>query len=97
MLTLDASDYRLIAAVLDRAGVPHDGYVTASLDHALWWAYDVDATDWWRFSHRAVVATGGRALIEGAVATGPGEVVARFTQEALLRPIDVDEPATGAS
>lgn len=64
----------------------------ASLDHAIWFHHDLDATEWLLFDQQSSVAAHGRGLASAQVWTQSGKLVASLTQEALLRP-----PHSGSS
>jgi len=59
--------------------------VFVSLDHAMWFHRPVDLNQWHFIDQRPVTVGQGRGLATAAVWTSEGELVATFTQEALLR------------
>jgi acyl-CoA thioesterase-2 len=85
-----ATDGWLIATAMR----PHDGIgqsmahkqiSTGVVSHALSFHADPDPTDWHLIDHRSVFAGGGRCYGSANVFSSAGELVASFTQEALLR------------
>ena len=56
-----------------------------SLDHALWLHRPFRMDEWLFVDQEPLVAAGGRGLANGKVWTMAGELVASFTQEALMR------------
>ena len=56
-----------------------------SLDHALWMHRPFRMDDWHFVDQEPIVAGGGRGLAHARVWTAGGELVASFTQEALMR------------
>jgi acyl-CoA thioesterase II len=63
----------------------HRELATAVLSHTLSFHRDLDATGWLLIDHESVHAGGGRCHGRGAVFTEAGQLVASFTQDALLR------------
>ena len=62
----------------------HDTFVSASLDHAVWFHRPVRADDWLLFDMRSPFVGGSRGVARGEVFQG-GELVATIAQEGLLR------------
>jgi acyl-CoA thioesterase II len=63
----------------------HRELATAVLSHTLSFHGDLDAAGWHLIDHESVHAGGGRCHGRGAVFTVAGDLVASFTQDALLR------------
>jgi acyl-CoA thioesterase-2 len=61
------------------------GVVFVSLDHALWFHRPIDLNRWHFIDQRPLTVGGGRGVATAMVWTAEGELVASFTQEALLR------------
>lgn len=61
------------------------GLRVASLDHAMWFHRPFDLNSWTLFVTEVRSTTGGRGLASGTVYTEDGQMVATFTQEAMLR------------
>jgi len=65
----------------------HKTLATGVLSHALVFHQDLDANGWHLIDHESVFAGGGRCYGRANVFNEEGELVASFTQEALLRAI----------
>jgi acyl-CoA thioesterase-2 len=63
-----------------------DGYTDASLDHALWFHRPFRVDEWLYYDLKAVINTGGRSLIRGAMYRPDGRLCLSMTQELLIRP-----------
>lgn len=61
------------------------GVVFVSLDHAIWFHAPIDLNEWHFVDQRPVTVGYGRGLATATVWRGSGDLVASFTQEALLR------------
>ena len=62
----------------------HDTFVSASLDHAVWFHRPVRADEWLLFDMRSPFVGGSRGIARGEVFQGD-ELVASIAQEGLLR------------
>lgn len=60
-------------------------FVSASLDHAIWFHHDVDPSDWHLHHMASRLVTGGRGLSVGDIFAADGTHAATVTQEVLLR------------
>ena len=60
-------------------------FMSASLDHAIWFHRPVTASDWHLHEMRSLGLTGSRGLASGSVFAADGTHVATVTQEVLLR------------
>lgn len=60
--------------------------IGASLDHAMWFHRDFDATQWLLFDQESSVSTHSRGFARSQVWTRDGQLVASVAQEALIRP-----------
>ena len=69
------------------------GVVFVSLDHAIWFHRPIDWNQWHFIDQRPVTVGGGRGVATATVWSNEGELVATFTQEALLR---LGDELTGA-
>ena len=61
------------------------GFLSASIDHALWFHRPVTIDDWLLFTQECVVTHGTRGFARGTFFSRSGDVVASCTQEGLLR------------
>lgn len=61
------------------------GFLSASIDHAMWFHRPVDLSDSLLFSQECVVTHGTRGFARGTFFSRDGNVVASCTQEGLLR------------
>ena len=66
-------------------GMAHSEVSTGVLTQSLAFHGDVDARDWLLVDHQVLVSRGGRTSGQGHIFTRDGQLVASFTQEALLR------------
>ena len=62
-----------------------EGTFCVSLDHALWFHEPADLNNWHFIDQQVVVAKNGRGVGNGYVWSQDGQLVASFTQEALIR------------
>lgn len=71
---------------------PHEGrfgsgaFMSASLDHIMWFHRPVRADQWLLYDLAAVATAGGRGLARGAMYTREGLLSVSVAQEALIRP-----------
>jgi len=83
--------YQTDESISDNVLIPFDvswgtpGMSFVSLDHALWLHRPVDLNDWLFVEQWPGVAAHGRGLAHGRVWTRDGDLVASYTQEALMR------------
>jgi acyl-CoA thioesterase-2 len=63
----------------------NDVYMSASLDHAVWFHRPLRADDWLLFDMRPRQLIGSRGLATGDVFTASGELVATVAQQGLVR------------
>ncbi|HCB37254.1 MAG TPA: acyl-CoA thioesterase II [Acidimicrobiaceae bacterium] len=82
----NATDAVLTAHPVQRGGRSMDDvYMTASLDHAIWFHRPVRADEWLMFDLRPHQIIGTRGLATGDVFTAAGELVATVAQQGLVR------------
>ena len=83
--------YQSDESLADNVAVPwgatwgSPGVVFVSLDHAMWFHRPFDLNDWHFVDQRPVTVGRARGTATGTVWNRAGELVASFTQEALLR------------
>jgi acyl-CoA thioesterase-2 len=65
-----------------------DGYLDASLDHAIWFHRPLRVDDWVFFDLACVVNHGSRSLIRGSLYDGDGRLCLSMAQELLIRPVN---------
>lgn len=63
-------------------------FMTASLDHAVWFHRPMRADEWILMDLRAISNSGARGLAMGAMHTREGVLGLSIAQEALIRPLD---------
>lgn len=61
------------------------GFLSASIDHAMWFHRPVNVGEWLLFTQECVVTHGTRGFARGTFFSRDGNVVASCTQEGLLR------------
>lgn len=61
------------------------GFLSASIDHALWFHRPVVLDEWLLFNQECVVTHGTRGFARGTFFSRSGDVIASCTQEGLLR------------
>ncbi|MDP1821204.1 MAG: thioesterase family protein [Acidimicrobiales bacterium] len=89
------SDLAVILAVRPpSAGSGMDGFMGASLDHAVWFHRAVRVDDWLLYDLHAVSNFNARGLARGLLHDRSGRLVASMTQECLIR---TAAPAPGTS
>jgi acyl-CoA thioesterase-2 len=82
-----ASDMSLIDTIL----APHDvrwgddGFMSASLDHCMWFHRPFRADEWLLYDTDSPVATGGRGLARGFLFDREGRLCVSMVQEGLIR------------
>ena len=54
----------------------------------MWFFRDFDFNDWMLFSAESPNTFGARGLVKGNIFTREGKLVASFSQEGLMRPIN---------
>jgi acyl-CoA thioesterase II len=64
-----------------------DRWMSASLDHTMWFHRPVRADEWLLYDLEAVACSNARGLARGTMWTADGHLGVSVTQEALLRPI----------
>jgi acyl-CoA thioesterase-2 len=62
-------------------------FMSASLDHTMWFHRPVRADGWLLYDLEAVACSNARGLARGTMYTQDGHLVVSVTQEALIRPI----------
>ena len=62
-------------------------WMSASLDHTMWFHRPVRADEWLLYDLEAVACSNARGLARGTMYTQDGHLVVSVTQEALIRPI----------
>jgi acyl-CoA thioesterase-2 len=82
-----ASDHTLLGTALRANGIlpGSDGYMGASLDHAMWFHRPPRFDDWLLYVSASDVSQAARGLIMGALFTRDGVQVASVAQEGLIR------------
>ena len=82
-----ASDMTLLDTTILPFGLAWDspGMQMASLDHAMWFHRPFNLNQWHFIDQRPVTVGNGRGLATAKVWDTGGQLVASFTQEALLR------------
>jgi acyl-CoA thioesterase-2 len=63
-------------------------FMTASLDHCLWFHRPVRADEWLFYELEAVAARGARGLSRGEIWTLEGQLAVTVSQETLVRPVE---------
>jgi acyl-CoA thioesterase-2 len=81
------SDLTLLSAALVPHGIPprHEGYLLASLDHAVWFHRPCRVDDWLLYDQSAPSTSNSRGLAVGRLLAADGTLVASVAQEGLLR------------
>ncbi len=82
-----ASDFPIMAPAMHPHPASVIEFLSASLDHAIWFHGDFRMDDWVLFELDSPVMAGARGLGRGLLYTRDGRLVASCTQEALLRPL----------
>ena len=72
-----------------------EGYMDASLDHALWLHRPPRVDEWMFFELNALVNAGGRGVVRGTIHTRYGRLVASMAQELLVRAVEVGAVGRG--
>ena len=67
-------------------------FMSASLDHAVWFHRHVRADEWVLMDLRAISNHGARGLAMGTMHTEDGELGVSIAQEALIRPLLTEVP-----
>jgi acyl-CoA thioesterase-2 len=66
---------------------PWEGFMGASLDHAVWFHRPIRADDWLYYDLHALSDHNARGLARGVIYTRDGTLGVSVTQEALIRPV----------
>ncbi len=82
-----ASDFPLMAPALHPHPASVTEFLSASLDHAIWFHDDFRMDEWVLFELDSPIMAGARGLGRGLLYTRDGRLVASCAQEALLRPL----------
>jgi acyl-CoA thioesterase-2 len=85
------SDHSLLGAIRRPHGGGmglHGDFMSASLDHALWFHRHFRMDQWLLYDQVSPVSAHARGLAMGHFYTQQGELVASVCQEGLLRPVD---------
>lgn len=84
-----ASDMSLLSTGNRPHGVSwlNGDFMTASLDHAMWFHDDIRADQWHVFSQDSPWAGSARSFNRGEIFTQAGKLVCSCTQEGLFRPL----------
>jgi len=77
----------LMTAGQDGGWGPQSGFMSASLDHTMWFHRPVPADQWLLYDLEAVACGNARGLARGTMYTQDGHLAVSITQEALLRPV----------
>jgi acyl-CoA thioesterase-2 len=85
-----ASDYAIFTPAVNPHPLPVTDYLSASLDHAIWFHRRFRMDEWLLFELDSPVATGARGTARGLLYTRDGQLVASCVQEGLLRPLRPD-------
>jgi len=81
-----ASDRTLLSTALRPVNIiPGEGYMGASLDHAMWFHRRPRFDDWLLYASESPVAHAARGLIFGSIFTPDGVQMASTAQEGLIR------------
>jgi acyl-CoA thioesterase II len=64
-----------------------DHWMSASLDHTMWFHRPVRADEWLLYDLEAVACSNARGLARGTLYTQDGHLGVSITQEALIRPV----------
>lgn len=86
------SDMGMTSAARAPAADERSRFMSASLDHVVWFHRPARVDGWLYFDMRAVSLQGARGLAQGTVHASDGVLVASVSQEALLRPVDAPRP-----
>jgi acyl-CoA thioesterase-2 len=86
-----ASDYAIFTPAVNPHPEPITAFLSASLDHVIWFHRELRMDEWMLFELDSPVATGARGLARGLLYSRDGRLVASCAQEGLLRPL---HPAT---
>jgi acyl-CoA thioesterase-2 len=62
-------------------------FMTASLDHAMWFHRPFRADDWFLYTRSSPSAHGARGLATGHMYSRDGTLVSTIVQEGLIRPV----------
>ena len=83
------SDYNiLITAMHPHTDTNHwSDFMSASLDHSIWFFRDFDFNDWMLFSIDSPSSQNARGFSRGNIFTKDGVLIASVAQEGLMRPI----------
>jgi acyl-CoA thioesterase-2 len=65
----------------------YEGFVDASLDHALWFHRPLRVDEWVFFDIHCALNHAGRSLIRGSIYDGSGRLCLSMAQELLIRPV----------
>jgi acyl-CoA thioesterase-2 len=81
------SDLTLLSAALVPHGIPprHEGYLLASLDHAIWFHRPARVDDWLLYDQTSPATSNSRGLAVGRLLSADGTLIASVSQEGLLR------------
>ena len=80
--------------IMDNAMIPHGGrlrwdqFMSASLDHAMWFHHPFCVDQWHLFAQDSPSSYGARGLTRGEIFAADGKLVASVAQEALMRPVE---------
>ncbi len=81
-----ASDYAIFTPALNPHPLPITDFLSASLDHALWFHAPLRMDEWMLFELDSPVARDGRGIARGLLYRQDGTLVGSCVQEGLLRP-----------
>jgi acyl-CoA thioesterase-2 len=92
-----ASDMGVVSAARSPAAgediwVTFTRFMSASLDHAVWFHRPIRADDWILMDLKAISNSGARGLAMGTMHTREGVLGVSIAQEALIRPIKGEAP-----
>lgn len=84
------ADLSFLSVVLGTHGLSlnHDGYILASLDHAMWFHRPLPTEGWLLYDQQSPSSADGRGMATGAIYGSDGALLATVAQEGLLRPLN---------
>ena len=74
-------------------GVRRAAFMSASLDHAMWFHRPFRMDQWLLYAVESPSASGARGLVRGQLFTQQGELVAETVQEGLMRRWEAPGPS----
>lgn len=82
-----ASDFGLLGTAREVHGIGfrEPGFLTASLDHSIWFHRNFRCSDWMLYAMDCPGTADGRGFVRGQVFSREGELLASVTQEGVIR------------